>query len=70
MAVTTRDEPPRTRSYSQLSTYNQCPREFQLGRVEHVSRRPGPWLPGGSAVHATIERYLRAQLAEEREGSE
>jgi hypothetical protein len=59
---TTSREP---RSHSQLSDYNQCPRMFQLSRVEKIKRRPGAWFPAGTAVHKTIERYLRAQLAEE-----
>jgi hypothetical protein len=57
------DEPERhTRSYSQLHTYGECPRRFQLERVEKIPRRPGWWFPGGTAVHATIERYLRQSL--------
>jgi PD-(D/E)XK nuclease superfamily len=53
------------RSHSQLSTYLQCPREYQLGRVEHVRRRPGAWFPGGTATHKVIELYLRHALTEE-----
>lgn len=53
------------RSHSQLSDYNQCPRMYQLSRVRRIKRRPGAWFPAGSAVHKCIERYLRAQLAEE-----
>jgi hypothetical protein len=57
------EAPPR--SHSQLSAYLECPRAFRLGKVERVKRRPGAWFPGGTAVHATVERYLREQLAEE-----
>ena len=53
------------RSHSQLNQYNECPRSFELSRVRRIKRRPGPWFPAGSAVHATIERYLLAQVAEE-----
>ena len=53
------------RSYSQLSTYGECPRQFQLSKVERIPRRPGFWFPGGNAVHATIERYLRERVKEE-----
>jgi hypothetical protein len=49
----------RYRSYSQLSTYAECPRRFQLEKVARVPRRPGFWFPGGTAVHATVEAYLR-----------
>lgn len=53
------------RSYSQLSTYAECPRQFQLSKVVRVPRRPGFWLPGGTAVHSTIERYLRLKAEQE-----
>ena len=56
---------PGIRSHSQLSTYLQCPREYQLGKVVRVPRRPGVWFPGGTAVHATIEHYLRDSLSRE-----
>ena len=53
------------RSYSQLSQWLDCPRQYQLARVVKVPRLPGWWFPGGTAVHATIERYLRKQVAKE-----
>ncbi|TVZ01223.1 hypothetical protein EAS64_33635 [Trebonia kvetii] len=55
-------EPRRTRSYSQISQYGQCPRQFQLQRIVRVPRVPAWYFPGGTAVHATIERYLRESL--------
>ena len=54
-----------TRSYSQLSQWLACPRQYQLARVVKVSRLPGWWFPGGTAVHAVIERYLREAVREE-----
>jgi hypothetical protein len=57
----------RTRSYSQLSQYTQCPRQFELSRMVKVPRKPGWWFPGGTAVHGTIERFLREQAAKESE---
>lgn len=53
------------RSHSQLSQYTDCPRAFELSRVRRIKRRPGAWFPAGTAVHKTIERYLREQLSEE-----
>jgi hypothetical protein len=53
-----------TRSYSQLSTYTECPRRYQLQRVEKVPGRGAMWFPGGTAVHATIEDYLRQAVGE------
>lgn len=55
------------RSHSQLSAYLECPRAYQLARVERIKRRPGAWFPGGTAVHATVERYLRESLQQEGE---
>jgi hypothetical protein len=70
MAETTEHEAaPLAASHSALSAYLDCPRSYQLARVRRIPRRPGPWLAGGTAVHKTIERYLRAQLAAEGEGS-
>lgn len=60
--VTTEREP---RSHSQLNQYTECPRSYELSRVRRIKRRPGPWFPAGSAVHSTIERYLREQIAQE-----
>jgi len=54
----------QVRSYSQLHTYLDCPRQYQLERVEKIPRRPGWWFPGGTAVHETIEIYLRQTLKE------
>jgi hypothetical protein len=56
---------PEARSHSQLSTYLQCPREYQLGRVIRLPRRPGAWFPGGTTVHRVIELYLRDSLTRE-----
>ena len=55
---------PQVRSHSQLSAYLECGREYQLGRVLRLPRRPGAWFPGGTAVHATIERFLRESIRE------
>jgi hypothetical protein len=52
-------------SYTKLGNYLDCPRSYELSRVQGVKRRPGTWFPAGTAVHSTIERYLRAQLAQD-----
>jgi hypothetical protein len=59
-----REEPPATRSHSQLSKYTDCARAYQLEKVRRLRRRPGAWFPGGTAVHSCIERYLRWTLQE------
>ena len=53
---------PKFTSYSALDTWLSCGRSFELSRVRRVKRRPGPWFPRGTAIHATIERYLRSTL--------
>ena len=56
----------RPSSYSQLSTYTECPKRFELAYERRVPRRPGVWFPAGTAVHRTIERYLLATLEREQ----
>jgi hypothetical protein len=50
---------PRARSYTQLSTYADCGKRFELAYERRVPRRPGVWFPAGTALHKSIERYLR-----------
>jgi len=50
------------RSHSQLSGYVNCGKRFQLERRVGVKPVPGWWNPGGTAVHATIECWLRREL--------
>lgn len=52
-----------TRSYSQMNTWLQCGEAFRLEKILRVPRVPGLWFPAGSAVHATIEKWLRERLA-------
>jgi hypothetical protein len=63
------DTAPATRleymSYSSLGAYLDCPRSLELNRIRGIKRRPGAWFPGGTAVHATIERYLREATKDE-----
>lgn len=50
---------PRPRSYSQLSTFADCAKRYELTYPRRVPRRPGVWFPAGTALHEAIERYLR-----------
>jgi hypothetical protein len=50
------------RSYSQLSTYGECAKRYELSYVRRIKRRPGVWFPAGTAFHATVQRYLLATL--------
>lgn len=58
---------PQRASYSQLSTMADCAKRYELSYVARVPRRPGVWFPAGSAVHASIQRYL-TEVALPREG--
>ena len=55
---------PAARSWSQYDQYRKCPKSFELARIRRVPRRPGAWLPAGTAFHSAIEAYLRQRLEE------
>jgi len=46
------------RSYSQLNTFAECAKRYQLSYMQRVPRRPGVWFPAGTAVHESVRRYL------------
>lgn len=50
----------KTRSVSQVQSYEQCPYAYYLERVEKVWQRPAAWFPMGTAVHAAIEAYEKS----------
>lgn len=45
------------RSYSQLSSYTRCAKQFELTRIHHAPERPSWAQVGGKAFHSAIE-YL------------
>lgn len=57
-------EERKARSWSQYSSFRQCPKAFELERHRKVPSRPGPWLAAGTAVHMAIEMYLRLKVQE------
>lgn len=59
----------KTRSYSQLSQWSDCGMRYYLERVLKRPSNGAVWLPAGTAVHRTIEEYLRGSLARESEGT-
>jgi hypothetical protein len=59
---------PPSRSHSQLKTYLECGKRYELEKVHRVPRRPGMWLPAGTAVHRAVERYLISTLTPEGDG--
>ncbi len=48
-------------SYSGHSTYLECPKSFQLSRIQKAPEEPARWFVGGTAVHATTEAYDRLE---------
>lgn len=51
----------RARSWSQLSSYEQCPRAFFLERVEKVWKRPAAWFATGQGVHHAVEAWEKGE---------
>jgi ATP-dependent helicase/DNAse subunit B len=47
--------PPEHRSFSQLTTYQRCPLQYYLSKVQQVPEKPAVYLVAGHAVHAMIE---------------
>lgn len=60
--VLNEDVERNTRSHSQLSSWLQCGKAYELERILHVPRIPGIWFPAGTACHSTIEWWLRKRL--------
>jgi hypothetical protein len=49
---------PKMRSYSAMTTYMECPRQYELKYVEHLRDEPAVWNIGGTAFHQCAEWYL------------
>jgi len=47
---------PAHRSWSQVHTYQACPKQFQLTRIVKAPETPAFYLAGGSALHTVIEQ--------------
>lgn len=45
------------RSWSQLSSYEQCPHAYYLERIVRVWTKPAAWFPMGTAVHKAVEEW-------------
>jgi RecB family exonuclease len=50
--------PRRRRSYTQLSTYRQCPRLFHHKYILREPEEPSVWSVGGTSFHQVAEWYL------------
>lgn len=49
---------PKHLSYSALSSYESCPRQYYLARVKRAEEKQTWFFPLGSAVHASIESFI------------
>lgn len=49
---------PKLRSYTALSVYMECPRQYQLKYVEKLRDDPAVWNVGGTAFHQCAEWFL------------
>jgi ATP-dependent helicase/DNAse subunit B len=47
---------PEHRSYSQLTTFQQCQHKYYLGRILQVPEQPAVFTAAGTAVHSAIEK--------------
>lgn len=52
----------RRRSYSQLTTYTECPESYRLKYLEGHKEAPAVWNVGGTAFHSVAEWYLRGDI--------
>lgn len=52
----------KRRSYSQLSTYRDCPLLFRHKYVDRAPEQPSIWSIGGTAFHQCAEWYLNGDL--------
>ncbi len=59
---------PQHLSFSSLSSYESCPRQWYLARVRHAEERQTWFFPIGSAVHASIESYIASGVVPDFEG--
>src|SRR5690606_17889627 len=58
----------KPRSVSQLKTYESCPLNYKLERLDKEWQRPAAWFPQGTVVHAVAEHYMLRELGYEDGG--
>lgn len=49
------------RSYSQLSTYLECPESYKYKYIERIPEQPAIWSIGGTAFHTCAEQVMRGE---------
>lgn len=55
--ITEEGKPPLVLSYSQISTYQQCPKKYRYQYIEKRPTRPSPDLDFGSSIHNTLRDF-------------
>jgi len=50
------------RSFSSFSSWVRCGKSWQLERQLQAPSEPAWWFVGGSAFHAAVENYLKAEF--------
>lgn len=49
-------------SYSRLSTYRTCPRQFKYKAIDRLPEPPAPALERGIAMHKALEDFVRGKV--------
>jgi ATP-dependent helicase/DNAse subunit B len=54
---------PGHRSYSQLSQFARCQRQYYLAKIAQVPEKPAVYLVAGNAIHTILERINWAHVS-------
>ncbi len=49
-------------SYSRISTYNECPKKFELKYIQKLETPPHWYFSYGKSIHAVLERLLSCHI--------
>jgi RecB family exonuclease len=52
-------------SYSRISTYNECPRKFELRYIQKIEEPPHWYFSYGKSIHTVLEKLLSCHLGED-----
>lgn len=57
-------------SYSQLTSFARCAKQYQLQREQQAPEDPTVWLPAGKAIHSVIEKINLAHFNQGKESTD
>lgn len=57
---------PDNYSFSQVSSWIRCAKQYQLSRLHSAPQTPSVWLAAGSALHDAIENINRTYHEERK----